>query len=57
MDSKQKVEQKIEYMHRNPLQEHWNLADKPETYRWSSAAFYESGVDEFGILTHYMERF
>ncbi|TDB61877.1 transposase [Arundinibacter roseus] len=57
MDSKQKVEQKIEYMHNNPLQERWNLVDRPENYRWSSARFYEQGFDEFGILTHYMDRF
>ena len=57
MDSKQKVEQKITYMHNNPLQDHWNLADRPENYRWSSAAYCENGVDEFSILTHYEERF
>ena len=57
MDSQKKVEQKITYMHNNPLHERWNLADRPENYRWSSAHFYETGVDEFGILTHYMDRF
>lgn len=57
MDSRKKVEQKIEYIHLNPLQEHWNLADRPENYRWSSAKFYETGEDEFGILTHYREQF
>jgi len=62
VDNQQKVEQKIvraafRYMHNNPLHECWNLADHPENYRWSSASFYETGVDEFGILTHYMERF
>ncbi|HEV7380281.1 MAG TPA: transposase [Dyadobacter sp.] len=57
MDSKHKVEQKINYIHNNPLQEKWNLALYPELYRWSSAEFYESGRDEFEILTHYGERF
>ena len=57
MDSRKKVEQKIEYIHLNPLQEHWNLADRPENYRWSSAKFYETGEDELGILTHYREQF
>lgn len=57
MDNQQKVEQKIVYMHNNPLHERWNLADRPKNYRWSSAGFYETGVDEFGILTHYMDRF
>lgn len=43
MNTKQKVEQKIAYMHNNPLHERWQLADCPEKYRWSSAQFYEKG--------------
>ena len=57
MDTKKKVEQKLEYVHSNPLQEQWNLADKPEDYKWSSAKFYETGIDEFNIVTDYRERF
>lgn len=57
MDSKNKVEQKVNYIHLNPLQEQWNLVTKPEDYRWSSAKFYETGVDEFNILTDYRDRF
>jgi putative transposase len=57
MDCKNKVEQKIDYIHRNPLHERWNLATAPELYKWSSAAFYDTGIDTFGLLTHYMERF
>lgn len=56
MDSKLKLEQKIDYIHNNPLQEKWNLAKKPESYIWSSASFYETGKDNFGLLTHYMDR-
>lgn len=55
--SKETAEQKIDYIHLNPLQSHWNLVIKPEDYRWSSASFYEKGIDEFGILTDYRERF
>lgn len=57
MDTKLKVEQKINYIHNNPLHERWNLASYPENYRWSSAEFYRSGSDEFKILTHYGECF
>ena len=57
MDTKEKVEQKIQYLHLNPLQSHWNLCSRPEDYPWSSAEFYESGVDRFGFLTDYRERF
>lgn len=52
MDSKEKVIQKIDYIHNNPLQEKWNLAETPESYQWSSAKFYEKGIDEFNFLTH-----
>jgi putative transposase len=45
--------QKLIYIHNNPLQEKWKLANLPEDYRWSSAGFYSGMNDEFGILTHY----
>ena len=57
MDSKEKFLQKLDYIHNNPLQDKWNLAKRPEEYLWSSADFYESGIDKFGILSHYRERF
>ena len=50
------VLQKLNYSHNNPLQDHWKLADSPENYKWSSAKFYETGIDEFGFLTHYLDR-
>jgi len=46
--------QKLEYIHNNPLQEKWRLSEFPEEYRYSSAGFYETGFDEFGILTSYL---
>lgn len=57
MDDRKKVEQKIDYIHLNPLAERWNIVARPEDYYWSSARFYETGVDDFGFLTHYLERF
>ena len=45
--------QKLEYIHNNPLQEKWRLVEFPEDYKYSSAKFYETGYDEFGILTSY----
>ena len=50
------LEQKLIYIHNNPLQEHWNLCEEPEQYKYSSALFYATGVDHFGILTHYIDR-
>lgn len=57
MDTKEKVEQKIDYIHFNPLQEKWDLAKYPEDYYWSSADFYQNGIDNFGVLTDYREEF
>lgn len=57
MDSLKKVEQKIDYIHNNPLQQHWNLSTTPEDYYYSSASFYKNGVDNFGFLSHYGEEF
>jgi putative transposase len=47
--------QKFDYLHNNPCQPHWKLADHPEDYKFSSAAFYETGKSDFDFLTHYDE--
>ncbi|RZL69784.1 MAG: transposase [Pedobacter sp.] len=57
IDSREMIEQKIDYIHRNPLQEKWNLCDFPENYKLSSAKYYLTGLDEFGFLTDYREEF
>lgn len=38
--SAQYLRQKLDYIHNNPLQPHWHLADCPECFPWSSARFY-----------------
>jgi putative transposase len=48
--------EKLDYMHHNPLQPHWQLCKEPAEYRFSSAKFYETGEDEFKILTHLMDK-
>jgi putative transposase len=53
--SREVVYQKLSYIHANPLQEKWKLAKIPEEYWFSSARFYELGVDDFGFLTLYLE--
>jgi REP element-mobilizing transposase RayT len=37
------LRQKIDYIHNNPVQSHWQLVDEPQRYLWSSARFYLSG--------------
>lgn len=51
--SEKVFEQKLRYIHLNPMQEHWQLAEKAEEYFWSSAAFYEMGESNFDFLTDY----
>jgi putative transposase len=53
--SRKIVYQKLTYIHNNPLQEKWKLAENPEDYWYSSYRFYEFGIDDFGFLTHYLE--
>jgi hypothetical protein len=55
--SKEMAEQKLNYLHYNPLQTHWNLCKMPEHYRFSSAAFYLTGMDEFNLVTNIMNAF
>jgi len=38
------LRQKMEYSHNNPCQPHWQLAERPELYPWSSARYYLLGV-------------
>jgi len=47
------IEQKLDYIHYNPLQEHWNFND----YFFSSCSFYEQEDKRFNWLTHYMDEF
>ncbi len=44
--------QKMEYIHYNAVTA--GLCTYPEEYKYSSAKFYETGVDEFGFLTHWV---
>jgi putative transposase len=43
--------QKLDYIHYNPVEA--GLCKLPEEYNYSSGRFYEYGIDDFGILTHY----
>jgi putative transposase len=46
--------QKLSYIHCNPIQDRWGLSQTPEAYKYSSARFYEDGVDDWGFLTQYI---
>jgi putative transposase len=51
------LEQKLQYLHLNPLQEHWQLTKDPEDYFYSSASFYFTESKEFDFITHYKNDF
>jgi putative transposase len=49
--------QKLDYIHANPLAQHWQLVQDPSDYRYSSAAYYERGKTEYGFLKDLREAF
>ncbi|GBL35328.1 hypothetical protein EMGBS15_09230 [Filimonas sp.] len=42
--------QKLAYIHSNPLASHWNLANSPSDYYYSSAKYYERDQKNFDFL-------
>ncbi|MCD4697763.1 MAG: hypothetical protein K8S16_16180 [Bacteroidales bacterium] len=50
-------EQKLDYIHLNPVHEKWQLVDHPEDYHFSSAKYYMQNIDEWGFITHYYNLF
>ena len=46
----QVAKQKMDYIHFNPFSGKWNLAKDDISYYFSSARFYETGIDDFGFL-------
>ena len=47
------LEQKLDYIHENPVKA--GLCLLPEDYIYSSASYYLNGADRWKMLTHYME--
>lgn len=42
--------QKLDYLHYNPVAEQWQLVKDPCDYRYSTARFYEMGVNDFDFI-------
>jgi REP element-mobilizing transposase RayT len=53
--TKEVIEQKLEYIHRNPISIKWKLCDSPEEYKYSSANFYKTGASPFEFLKDYRQ--
>lgn len=49
------LEQKLDYIHHNPVNGKWSLVDDFVTYPHSSAGFYESESKGFWEVVHYKE--
>ena len=52
--SRKVIEQKLDYIHNNPVQGKWMLANNPLGYKYSSATYYENEDLSFPFLTHYI---
>jgi putative transposase len=55
MFSRKVCEQKLDYIHMNPMQAHWSLVDDPNSYEFSSCSFYEQEDMRYNWLTHYRD--
>jgi len=49
------IEQKLEYIHHNPVKGKWKLADDFTDYAHSSAGFYELGTGGAVDIRHYKD--
>ena len=50
--SREVAQQKLEYIHFNPVSGIWKLSKDDLDYYYSSARFYETCVDDFGFLNN-----
>lgn len=48
--SKRITQQKLNYIHANPISGKWKLAENNTDYHYSSAGFYQNGCNDFGFL-------
>jgi len=55
--SKEIAVQKMDYIHLNPMAEHWSLVTDPCDYRYSTARFYENGIKDFGFIKDLQDEF
>ncbi|MFZ1609578.1 MAG: hypothetical protein WAT52_00830 [Chitinophagales bacterium] len=49
------IQQKLTYIHNNPVSKHWSLAKAIEDYVHSSAKFYLTGEQGIYHVTHYLD--
>jgi REP element-mobilizing transposase RayT len=54
-ETKEEIEQLLDYIHFNPVSGKWNLVDEYTSYPHSSAAFYELEEKSVVPLAHYLD--
>lgn len=57
IETKEILEQKLDYIHNNPLQGKWSLAKETHLYKYSSANFYETSKQNLINIEHYLKYF
>ncbi len=55
LENRELFEIKLNYIHNNPLQPHWKLSINIEDYFYSSALFYEKGIQNKIEVKHYLD--
>jgi putative transposase len=53
MNSREVLEQKLEYIHNNPVRKQY--VERAEDYKFSSARYYMCNIDDWGFITHYKD--
>ena len=49
------IKQKLDYIHKNPVSKKWQLVTDFTEYPYSSASFYENGINRYNKLLHVSE--
>ena len=55
LENRELFEIKLNYIHNNPLQPQWKLSINIEDYFYSSALFYEKGIQNKIEVKHYLD--
>jgi hypothetical protein len=53
--SRKFIQQKLDYIHKNPVSKKWQLVTDFTEYLYSSASFYENGIKRYDKLLHVSE--
>lgn len=57
IENRELLETKLNYIHNNPLQPHWMLCNNIQDYLYSSASYYEKGIQNKIEVKHYLDNF